>query len=351
MEPDHAVDTTLLSADAPDAIDRAVRTLTAGEVVALPTETVYGLAADAANTSAVGAIFEAKDRPFFDPLIVHVPDSGWIERLAVVPTGQRALLERLTSACWPGPLTVLLPRRPEAVPDLVTAGSPLVALRISAHPVFRAVIDAFGRPLAAPSANRFGRISPTTGVHALSELRGRIPLVLDAGPTTHGLESTIVVLAGPSLVRILRHGPITAENLEKFAQVIAQSAEGTPAARSAPGQVAGHYAPRTPLVWLSETTKATAPGAGKSGLLAFRSDRPPLDVSRFQVEFLCANGDLREAAANLFAALRRLDEAGLDHIIAEPVPLEGLGRAIMERLRRAAVGSGIHDSEADVPIP
>ena len=336
------METLLLDAAAPDAVERAAALLAAGELVALPTETVYGLAADASRPAALAAVFEAKERPLFDPLIVHLPDGGWLERLTAPTREQSALLQRLADAFWPGPLTVVLPRRIDAVPDLVTAGGPLVAVRISAHPVFRAVVELLGRPVAAPSANRFGRISPTTGAHVFAELAGRIPLILDAGPTAHGLESTVIGLAGNGeSIQLLRHGPITAETLAGFASVADSGRDTAEARKGAPGQTAGHYAPRTRLALLSPGPAAINPDRWKAGWLGFRADRPPpgreLDST---VEYLSAGGDLREAAARLFAALRRLDEAGLDLIVAEPVPEEGLGRAIMERLRRAAAGSG-----------
>ena len=326
------METLLLDAHTPGATARAVALLAAGELVALPTETVYGLAADAARPEALAAIFQAKERPLFDPLIVHLPDGGWLERLTTPPPPQAALVGRLAAAFWPGPLTVVLPRRPEAVPDLVTAGGDLVAVRISAHPVFRTVVESFGRPLAAPSANRFGRISPTTGSHVVSELAGRVPLVLDAGATAHGLEST-VILPGEDgeTIRILRHGPVTAETLGNFARVAAAS---DTVRRAAPGQTPGHYAPRTPLGFAGEG----ADTGGRVGLLAYRA--APAGGRFAAVETLSGSGDLPEAATRLFAALRRLDEAGLDRILVEPVPEQGLGRAIMERLRRAAAGSG-----------
>ena len=175
----------------PAATEEAVNLLRAGEVVALPTETVYGLAGDALRAEAVVKIFEAKDRPRFDPLIVHLPDRTWLERVAKIPTQEKELVERLADAFWPGPLTIILPKQP-MVPDIVTAGLDTVAVRLSAHPIFGEIIRQFGGPLAAPSANRFGRISPTTGQHVMEELGGRIPLIVDAGPTEHGLESTIV---------------------------------------------------------------------------------------------------------------------------------------------------------------
>ena len=334
------METLLLAADDPDATGRAVDALCDGELVALPTETVYGLAADIRCIHAVAGIFEAKDRPLFDPLIVHLPGRGWLERVTIIPPSQRKLVERLTESFWPGPLTILLPRRIEEVPDLVTAGSDLVAVRMSAHPVFRQVIEPFGHPLAAPSANRFGRISPTTGAHVLSELEGRVPLILDAGPTEHGLESTVVALGPGGTLSILRHGPVTAEMLAGFAILEAQTHS---AERSAPGQTPGHYAPRTPLILLEEnrppSVLGNAPGA-RLGLLALRRDRPCAPGAYEHVEYLSDHGDLKQAATLLFAALRRLDEARLDEIVAEPVPGIGLGRAIMERLRRAAAGSG-----------
>ena len=338
------METLLLDAAAPGAVEHAAGLLAAGELVALPTETVYGLAADAARPDALAAIFHAKERPLFDPLIVHLPDRGWLDRLTAPTDGQRALLQRLADTFWPGPLTVVLPRRTEAVPDLVTDGGPLVAVRVSAHPVFRAVIERFGRPLAAPSANRFGRISPTNGAHVLAELAGRIPLILEAGPTAHGLESTVVLLLpGGERLRVLRHGPITAEMLTGFAEDEGTASTSSPERFAAPGQTPGHYAPRTPLTLLpdgSVGSTADASTAAAIGWLGFRADRPARQGTFSAVEYLSSGGDLCEAATRLFAALRRLDEAQVNCILAESVPEEGLGRAIMDRLRRAAAGSG-----------
>ncbi|MEI6561094.1 MAG: L-threonylcarbamoyladenylate synthase [Verrucomicrobiota bacterium] len=325
------MNTLLLSTDSPEslacAVAEACRFLGAGEPVALPTETVYGLAADALRPDAVLKIFEAKERPFFDPLIVHLPDLDWLERLAAIPADDTALVQRLTACFWPGPLTLVLPRR-DLVPDMVASGLPTVALRMSAHPVFRAVVAAFGRPLAAPSANRFGRISPTAAAHVMSELAGRIPLVVEGGATAHGVESTIAAVAG-GRIEILRSGPVTREELAEFAEV---TAPGVVAKPVAPGQLKSHYAPRTPL----RLTEHPQPVPGKRcGLLAWQSAAPGFET----VEILSANGDLREAATRLFAAMRRLDEAGLDLILAEPVPETGLGVAILDRLRKAAHGT------------
>ena len=195
----------------PAATELAVQLLRKGEVVALPTETVYGLAADALNRIAVAKIFEAKERPRFDPLIVHLPDERWLERVATIDDLSRAQIKKLTAQFWPGPLTLVLDRQP-IIPEIVTAGLDTVAVRISAHPVFAEIISAFGKPLAAPSANRFGRVSPTTARHVFDELSGRIPLIIDAGPTVHGIESTIVAVRG-NKIDILRRGPITEEEL------------------------------------------------------------------------------------------------------------------------------------------
>ena len=322
------MDTLLLPTHTPDQLARAVaeasRLLGAGEPVALPTETVYGLAADATCPAAVLKIFEAKERPFFDPLIVHLPDLAWLDRLTAIPQGDAALVRRLTERFWPGPFTIVLPRR-ELVPDVVASGLPTVALRMSAHPVFRAVVSAFGKPLAAPSANRFGRISPTAAEHVKSELSSRIPLIVDGGPTAHGVESTIVAVAGGRL-EILRSGPVTQEELAEFAEVAVAGSVVQPVA---PGQLKSHYAPRTPL----RINARPQPVTGKRcGLLAWQSAVPGFE----KVEVLSPAGNLREAAARLFAAMRRLDEAGLDEIVAEPVPEVGLGVAMMDRLRKAA---------------
>lgn len=312
------------------AVDRAATLLRAGEVVGLPTETVYGLGADATNATAVAKIFEAKERPFFDPLIVHLPEPSWLGRI----TRQDdvfVLVEELTQAFWPGPLTLVLPRW-SMVPDIVTSGLDTVAVRMSAHPVFSEVARALGRPIAAPSANRFGRISPTCAQDVVKELGGRIPLVVDGGPTTHGIESTIVQVE-PDHLTILRAGPISREELEVFGEVeFAAASEDQP---HAPGQLKSHYAPRTPMAIAGTAEAAALPfGVKRCGYLAFRS--PPSSGTYAQAEVLSPTGDLREVAAHLFAAMRRLDEAGLDFIIAEPVPEKGLGVAIMDRLRKAA---------------
>lgn len=312
------------------AVTAAVQYLLAGEAVALPTETVYGLAADALRPEAVVKIFEAKERPFFDPLICHLPGLEWLARMTRIPEPSRALVEALIATFWPGPLTLVLPRS-EIVPDLVTSGLETVALRMSAHPVFCRVVQEFGKPLSAPSANRFGRISPTAAEHVRKELEGRIPLIVDGGATAHGLESTIVSVEGESL-RILRSGPVSREELVKFGPVLEPVRSASP---EAPGQMKSHYAPRTPLVLVDDWQEAAGLMASgqKVGLLAW-SGIPELPANRTVI--LSSAGDLREAAATLFSKLRELDEAGLDVIIAESGPESGLGAAIMDRLRKAA---------------
>jgi L-threonylcarbamoyladenylate synthase len=330
--------TDLLSTFSPkeraNAVARATALLKRGEVVALPTETVYGLAADALNAIAVAKIFEVKERPHFDPLIVHLPDRDWLEKIAALPPRDRRTILRLADQFWPGPFTMVLPKR-KRVPEIVTAGLDTVAVRISAHPVFAEVVRAFGKPLAAPSANRFGRISPTTAQHVLNELDGRIPLIVDAGPTEHGIESTIVTVRN-GRIEILRRGPITAEELRGIGfQPMTDGPEANGTVR-APGQLPSHYAPRTPLKIIDAVKTFSPKPNRRAALLAWH---PPSrsESSQFAaVRILSERQDLREAAANLFRYLRELDALGVDLIVAERVPSRGLGEAIMDRLQRAA---------------
>ncbi|GAB4262881.1 MAG: hypothetical protein Kow0054_26910 [Deferrisoma sp.] len=310
-----------------EGIDEAARALREGGLVAFPTETVYGLGAHALDEAAVARVFEAKGRPRFDPLIVHL---GAAEDLPAVAAEVPALARELARRFWPGPLTLVLPRATR-VPDLVTAGLPTVAVRVPSHPLARELLARAGVPVAAPSANRFGRTSPTRAEHVVEELAGRVDLVLDGGPCPLGVESTIVSLAGEP--RLLRPGAVPVEEIER---VTGPLARGAPKPGLAPGTLPSHYAPRTPLVLVDSLDAPNLP-RGRLGALAFRGS-PPGD--RFEaVETLSPRGDLREAAARLFAALRRLDQAGLDAIVAEAVPAEGLGLAILDRLRRAAAGS------------
>lgn len=298
------------------AIAEAAALIAAGEPVAMPTETVYGLAADATNATAVARIYAAKGRPSFNPLIVHVADQAAAEALATLDPAAQAL----AAAFWPGPLTLVAPLRDRApIAGLVTAGLPTVALRVPAHPAMQALIDATGRPLAAPSANASGRVSPTRAEHVLASLRGRIPLIVDGGATESGLESTIVAV-GNSGLRLLRPGPITAEMLREVTG-LAVVAGGT-AAIEAPGQLASHYAPAQPL-----RLNATEARDGE-WLIGFR----PVAGDRS----LSPAGDLVEAAAALFDALHEAEASGAAGIAVAPIPTEGLGLAINDRLTRAA---------------
>ncbi len=340
--------TRLLSTDEMSDFTAAVRAaaevLRGGDVVALPTETVYGLAANALDPAAVAKIFAVKERPSFDPLIVHVRNFDAARALAEIPEEVAGVVAKLADAFWPGPLTFVLPKK-SMVPDLVTSGLPTVAVRAPAHPVFRRVLKECGFPLAAPSANRFGRISPTTAGAVRKELGGRIPLIVDGGACGEGLESTIVRVSQPSgqpkpLLEVLRAGPVTREMLKPFGIVKTKVAppETHP---DAPGRLAHHYAPTTPLRLLGADEVFT-PEPGKTyGWLSLDGEPDPrrgLHPEAFAAVVVLSpgSGKLSEAAIRLFALLRQLDEAGVDELIAGPVPETGLGVAIMDRLRKAS---------------
>lgn len=301
-----------------DGIAEAADLLRAGALVAVPTETVYGLAADARNDRAVAAIYAAKNRPAFNPLIVHLPDLAAVARLAVLTPEA----ERLAAAFWPGPLTLVLPLRPDAgLSPLVTAGLDTVAIRLPAHPVARALLTQAGIPVAAPSANPSGRVSPTRAEHVLAGLSGRIAAVLDGGPCAVGVESTIIALDGPPA--LLRPGGVAVEAIEA-ALGAPLLMPGDPSTPKAPGQLASHYAPEARV-----RLNATQAREGEV-LVGFGPIAGHLTLS--------ASGNLLEAAANLFHFLREADAlAGPGGAIAfAPVPETGLGRAINDRLRRAA---------------
>jgi L-threonylcarbamoyladenylate synthase len=313
----------------------AVELLRKGEIVALPTETVYGLAADALNPIAVAKIFEAKGRPRFDPLIVHLPNRDWLEKIVNLRARDRQLILKLANKFWPGPFTMVLPKR-EIVPEIVTAGLDTVAVRISSDPVFAEIARELDKPVAAPSANRFGRVSPTTARHVLDELDGRIPLIIDAGPAQHGLESTIVAVRENS-IDILRRGPITAEQLSEFEKI--NIVESAAQKISAPGQLPSHYAPKTRLRLIDNANSFSQEKNQRVALLAWH---PVESEKKFAaVRRLSERLDLREAAANLFRYLRELDRSGVDLIVAERVPSRGLGAAILDRLERASHGQSV----------
>jgi L-threonylcarbamoyladenylate synthase len=320
--------TEVVSAQQPGTVDRAAELLRQGQVIALPTETVYGLAADATRDDAVIKIFQAKSRPRFDPLIVHLPDAGWVERLVKIEDSARNCLVDLRKRFWPGPLTFVFPRRP-VIGDIVTAGLETVAIRHSSHPVFSEIVRTFGGPIAAPSANRFGRISPTTAEHVRDELDGLIPLIVDAGPSSHGLESTIVALRN-GRIEVLRRGPITTEQLAELGEVAVIGPSLHP---EAPGQLPSHYAPKTPLTLVDDATAFACPVGKRCGLLGWKN---PGSENFHVTRCLSVEQSLTEAATNLFGFLRELDGQGLDLIVAERVPDQGLGAAINDRLSRAA---------------
>lgn len=328
-----------------ESVREAVNILRQGDVVALPTETVYGLAGDITSPAAVDRIFAAKERPSFDPLIVHLPKREQLSEIAVVDEALEKPLRRLIEAFWPGPLTFVLPKRPE-VSDAITAGLPTVAVRMTSHPVFKRVLFEFGRPLAAPSANRYGRISPTSASAVLEELGGRIPLILDGGACSSGLESTIIKIEPGQpkpLIHILRQGPVTAQDLKPYGKIAkkkAPQAEPEDKAVEAPGQAASHYAPHTPLRLLADPADFQPDPAKRYALLSYRGNPQDgyLDLTDFEEVAVLSpgSGKVPEAAVRLFHLLRQLDRLGVDEIIAEPVPDRGVGAAIMDRLRRAS---------------
>ncbi len=316
--------TTRRLAATPEGIAEAALRLREGGLVAMPTETVYGLAADATSETAVASIYAAKGRPSFNPLIAHV--------LGLTQARAQALFdadaERLAGAFWPGPLTLVLPVAPSCeVSLLARAGLETIALRAPSHPVARALIEAAGRPLAAPSANRSGHVSPTTAAHVLADLDGRIDAVIDAGPCRHGLESTIVACLGDAPA-LLRPGALPREAIEAALGRPLASPVMDADAPASPGRLASHYAPHKPLRLAAKTVAPDEAALDFGGSLARFPARARLDLS--------PHGDLVKAAANLFAHLRALDRTGAAAIAVAPIPNGGLGLAINDRLRRAA---------------
>ena len=311
------------SREAAEGMEEAVALLRAGQLVAFPTETVYGLGADAGDDRTVAKIFEAKGRPRFNPLIVHTLGVDWAVRLAELSP----LAERLAEAFWPGPFTLVLPRRSNApLSLLVSAGLDTVAIRVPAHPVARELLRRSARFVAAPSANRSGAVSPTTAAHVAESLAGRVSLVLDGGACKVGLESTVVDATGEQPV-LLRPGGITREMIEKAAGPLAEKKSNGESRITSPGQLESHYAPALPL-----RLNATSVGA-EEALLAFGPDAPAGAAKTLN---LSQGGNLVEAAANLFAMLRALDDPAYSGIAVVPVPERELGAAINDRLRRAA---------------
>jgi L-threonylcarbamoyladenylate synthase len=306
-------------------ISKTARLLLAGENIAIPTETVYGLAGIISSEKAIRRIFEIKNRPFSDPLIVHVAS---IEAIRPLVKEIPQLAEKLLEAFSPGPLTILF-KKSDLVPDLVTNASPLVAIRIPAHPICRKLLETVGEPIAAPSANPFGGISPTTPAHVQAGLGAKIPYILDGGECKVGLESTIVKILHGNRLQVLRQGGISEEELLLFAELSSEAHSDKPVV---PGSMLSHYAPRKPL-FLDEKNLPF----GKAVYLRFQNLKEGIPAKDQQV--LSDTGNLQEAAKNLFAAMHKLDSLDADIMVAEYAPDKGLGKAINDRLQRASAKS------------
>lgn len=332
------VETRILPGDDPAAIREAAAAIRSGELAAFPTETVYGLGANALDPEAVARVFAAKERPAFDPLIVHLADAREVGRYAEPADADDPRVAILAAACWPGPLTLVLRRR-SSIPGIVTAGLETVGLRVPDHPAAQALLEAAGVPIAAPSANRFGRISPTRAEHVVAQLDGRVGIVLDGGPCRVGVESTVVLLADGA-AGLLRPGGTPIEAIEALIGPLSSPHDGSGPASLAPGRSTSHYAPGTPLTVIGSTDGIEAAAGERLGLLAADdAGRRAAEAGGgpyAAVETLSIGGDAVEQAARLFDALHRLAAADLDRIVAQAVPEVGLGRAIMDRLRRAA---------------
>lgn len=321
---------TIMDATDPESIALSARMILSGGLVAFPTETVYGLGADAENPLAVAAIFDVKGRPRVDPVIVHVSDLELAGRYGEIPEAALPLVEKF----WPGPLTLVVPKK-STVPDIVTAGLDTVGIRVPAHPCALDLIRACGRGIAAPSANPFGYVSPTDAVHVAEQLSEKVNGILDGGACAIGLESTIVSFACKTPA-ILRPGGIPKEELERILGPL-EVQSGTSALPEAPGQLERHYATKTPL-YICDESHDDLKESERVGLLTL--SRPDSTDKYEIIEILSPSANLREAAANLFRCLRRLDGRNLDRIVARPLPMEGLGLAIMDRLKRCAVSGG-----------
>jgi len=308
-----------------DNIKKGAQIIQKGGLVAFPTETVYGLGADALNAVAAAGIFEAKKRPFFDPLIVHIAELSDIEKVALDP---KPVCLKLMERFWPGPLTLVLKKR-EVVPDIITSGFPTVAVRMPVHPAARELIRFAGTPIAAPSANRFGCLSPTTALHVYNQLGDSVDMILDGGPCSVGIESTIVKVAD-NRIYLLRPGGISTEEIEDFTGeiLLSEYPKGKP---EVPGQMPYHYSPEKQVILVDKVTAIEE----RSGYLFFK--KPHLSYPQNRSRILSINGDLREAAANLFSHLHWLDILDIDKIYVERVEGSGLGVAIMDRLKKASM--------------
>lgn len=315
-------------------LKQIVNALLEGELVALPTETVYGLAANALNPSAVQKIFSVKGRPLIDPLIVHVPSLSQVEQLAFLPE----VAFKLSEIFWPGPLTLVLPKK-EIVPDIVTAGLKSVGIRIPSHPIFREILLESQIPLAAPSANPFGYLSPTKAEHVQKTLGKVVHYIVDGGPCTIGLESTILNLLDPEKPEILRPGPISAEDLKYVFgfKPSYKTRSSNKNAQLAPGLLKSHYSPRTPLkLFKSGENPPISEIPGKKAIVFIKRPAFIQNVPEFSTFWFSENGDLNEVSKNLFNLLEQLDNQELKTIFVELPAKRGIGIAICNRLQRAA---------------
>jgi L-threonylcarbamoyladenylate synthase len=310
-------------------IDIAATLLKKGEAVAIPTETVYGLAANALNTSAVAKIFQIKQRPTFDPLIIHFPS---FEKVYDYVSEVSEIFEVLAKKFMPGPLTLLL-RKKDIIPDLVTAGSPYVAVRIPSHNVTKSLLEKVDFPLAAPSANPFGYISPTTAQHVADQLGNKVYYILDGGPCDVGLESTIIGMNDNGDIEVLRKGGLSIESIQEVVGnvIIRDISTSNP---EAPGMLTSHYAPKVPLILTDLKQLNTVPDINRTGIISFRNFLPTIPTKHQIV--LSPSGNFLDAARNLFSGMRYLDGCDIDIIYAELVPEMDLGIAINDRLKRAA---------------
>lgn len=312
-------------------ITLVANSLSKEEVAAIPTETVYGLAGNIYSEKAIRSIFRIKQRPLFNPLIVHLPHASAMEDVAKdIPP----MAKELASRFWPGPLTLLLPRK-ESVPDLITAGKSTVAVRVPNHPVILSLLEQLSFPLAAPSANPFGSISPTTAAHVANYFKDEFPFILDGGPCSSGIESTIIGFNEEGAI-VYRYGSLAIEEIEKITGPLQEYIRNEEAP-DAPGMLLKHYAPATTTVLSTDIEKSIQENTGKKiGLMVFSQSHQGKDIA--VQEILSVSGSMEEAASNLYAAMHRLDQQQLDIIIAERFPDKGLGRSINDRLQRAAYG-------------
>ena len=307
-----------------ESIKQAAEIIKQGGLVAFPTETVYGLGADGLNSIAVAKIFEAKKRPAFNPLILHIADKSWLKKFSGIKNEK---VDLLINKFWPGPLTLVLPKT-EIVPDIVTSGNPTVAVRMPDHPVALQLIEASETPIAAPSANKFGHLSPTEASHVAKYLGDKVDMILDGGKCSVGVESTIIQLH-ENEIYLLRPGGLSKEDIEKEIGEIKTGIINIDKP-NAPGQLPFHYSPQTPIKFFN---KKFLDEKKKTGMLFFKENN--IDFPFAETKILSPNGDLREAAANLFSMLHELEKENLDLILVEPIEEKGLGRAIMDRLKKA----------------